>query len=69
MKCKKLFSLRIVSMQGYSEIFEHSPLSVVITDNNGIIKECNHSSEKLYGQTKKFLEGKDLTASAYLIQV
>ncbi len=62
MKCKKLFSLGIVSMQGYSEIFEHSPLSVVITDNNGIIKECNHSSEKLYGQTKKFLEGKDLNS-------
>jgi PAS domain S-box-containing protein len=41
----------------YKEIFENSPISLIIIDNQGEIIDCNCATERLYGYTKKEMIG------------
>jgi PAS domain S-box-containing protein len=44
----------------YSEIFKHSPVSLIITDTKGVITKVNTSALKLLGYTSEELSGADL---------
>jgi PAS domain S-box-containing protein len=46
------------SEKRYRNLFEKSPISITLLDKTGIIIDCNKSTEKLIGYTKKEILGK-----------
>jgi len=62
-------SLELVkSEEKYHNLFENSPFSITLIDNEGVIIECNHAMEKLLGYEKDDLIGKKFTNFSITLQ-
>ena len=46
--------------KAFKSLFEHATISILVTDENGVINLVNPNAEKLFGYTKKELTGKPL---------
>ncbi|MBD3311539.1 MAG: PAS domain S-box protein [Candidatus Magasanikbacteria bacterium] len=49
------------SQRKYRNLFESAPDSIIIANTNGVIKDCNNSTEDLYGYSKDSMVGKKLS--------
>ena len=58
----------IKSEEKYHNLFENSPFSIALVDNNGVIVECNQAMENLLGFKKDELIGKSFTTFSITLQ-
>ncbi|UCF08875.1 MAG: PAS domain-containing protein, partial [Thermoplasmata archaeon] len=55
---KKVEEALVESEKRFRTLFERSPISVTLVDTTGVVTDCNASTEKLIGYSKKEIVGK-----------